>query len=297
MDRPAAPPHVAGPPKPGLFVPRNLAPAEPTMIYGLYLSASGLIANSHKQDVIANNLANSETAGFKRDVPLFQQRMTEAEQRQNAGMSHGWSDPTQEGLGGGLFICPNAPDLTQGDMEHTGSPLDVAIEGDGYFAVRSSTAAGAPGTGAAPLSLTRNGQFMVDGKGYLVLGTEQAQQVLDADKQPIHIAADGGQVSVGRDGTLTQGGKDVGRLGVFAVADRTKLTKQGGTLMSVPESAGLTKSDAALRGEFVERSNVDPTTELSELMKTQRLLEANANMIRIQDTTLQKLVNEVGKIS
>ena len=138
---------------------------------------------------------------------------------------------------------------------------------------------------------------MVDRKGFLVMGTEQGQQVLDINRQPIRMSADGGMPSVSPDGTITQGDQAVGRLGVFKVQDKSKLMKQGGTLLSYAEPGGITRSDASVRGESIERSNVDPTTELTELMKSQRLLEANANMIRYQDQTLQKLVNEVGKIS
>src|SRR6478609_8545474 len=107
------------------------------MIYGLYLSASGVISSSHKQDVIANNLANAETAGFKRDVPQFQQRLSEVEQRRASAMQSGWSDSNLANIGGGLFVMPNSPDLSQGSMESTSSPLDVAIDGEGYFAVQS----------------------------------------------------------------------------------------------------------------------------------------------------------------
>ena len=265
------------------------------MIYGLYLSASGVMSSSHKQDVIANNLANAETTGFKRDLPLFQQRLTEAQSARLGQGRSGWSDPLLEDLGGGLFISPNQVDLRQGDMEHTGAPLDVAIEGDGYFAVRASAGQAGGDPSAAPLALTRNGHFMVDREGYLVLGSDRGQKVLDVNKQPIRLSPEGGQPFVGKDGSISQGDRPVGKLGVFAVADRQKLEKLGGTLMRYADAAGIRRTDAPVHGEFAERSNVDPTTELSELMKTQRLLEANAQMIRYQDQTLGKLI-EVGKI-
>ena len=265
------------------------------MIYGLYLSASGVMSSSHKQDVIANNLANAETTGFKRDLPLFQQRLTEAESARLGQGHEGWSDPLLDSLGGGLFVAPNQVDLRQGDMEHTGAPLDVAIEGDGYFAVRASSGDAGGDPAAAPVALTRNGQFMVDRGGFLVLGSDRGQRVLDVDRQPIRLSPDGGRPFVDKDGTVSQGGQPVGRIGVFDVADRQKLQKLGGTLLRYPDAGGLRRTDAAVHGEFAERSNVDPTTELSELMKTQRLLEANAQMIRYQDQTLGKLI-EVGKI-
>ena len=112
------------------------------MIYGLYLSAAGVVSSSYRQDVIANNLANSETVGFKRDLPLFQERLTEAQQRR--GGSH--SDPLMEGLGGGLLASPTLVDNRAGDLEHTGAPLDVAIQGDGFFAVDDHGQTASPAT-------------------------------------------------------------------------------------------------------------------------------------------------------
>ena len=106
------------------------------MIYGLYLSAAGVMSSSYRQDVTANNLANAENVGFKRDLPLFQERLTEAQQRRGER----WSDPLMEGLGGGLLASPTVVDNQPGDLESTGSPLDVAIQGDGFFAVRTSFA-------------------------------------------------------------------------------------------------------------------------------------------------------------
>jgi len=263
------------------------------MIYGLYLSASGVMSSSHKQDVIANNLANAETIGFKRDQPLFQQRMTEAQAARAGHGRRGWSDPILENLGGGLLIGSRSVDTSQGALEHTSAPLDVAIRGNGYFAVQASNGSG-PG-GASALALTRNGQFMVNGEGYIVLGTDAGQQVLSVDRQPIRAAPSGGPLNVSNDGSITQDGQAIGQIGVFEVGDPGKLKNLGGTLLNPAEAGALRRSDSTLQPEFLERSNVDPTTELTELMKTQRLLEANAQMIRYQDQTLGKLI-EVGKI-
>jgi flagellar basal body rod protein FlgG len=83
------------------------------MLYGLYLSATGVVTSSYKQDVVANNLANSESVGFKRDVPSFQERLTEAAARRQPGASN----PLLEKLGGGLFASPTAVDPRQGELE------------------------------------------------------------------------------------------------------------------------------------------------------------------------------------
>jgi len=254
------------------------------MLYGLYLSAAGVIANSYRQDVIANNLANAETVGFKKDITTFKERMTAAmEQRQKTG----WSDPLSEGLGGGIFAMPTLVDHSAGEFEATGNNMDAAIEGDGYFAVNEN----------GQQRLTRNGQFMLDKDGNVILSSANDAKVLDPSGQPIKLEqGTAGSTSISKDGYLYQNEKIVGQIGVFSVEDPTQLQKQGGTLMSYPDQAGVKPMAGTLRSEFVEHANVDPATELSALMDTQRQLEANANMIRYQDQTLQRLVNDVGKV-
>ena len=258
------------------------------MIYGLYLSATGVLTNSYRQDVIANNLANGETVGFKKDLALFDQRLTEAQQRRlTASGPLNPTHPLLERIGGGLLAHPTSVDTSQGELEPTGSPLDAAIEGRGYFAVED---------GRGRTRLTRNGQFAVDSSGRLILSNANGEKVLDAERRPIQLAPGGG-VWVGKDGTVCQHGQPVARLGLFDVADRSRLSKQGGTLLSFGDQELLpAAASTALHNESIERANVDPATELSALMDTQRQLEANANMIRYQDQTLAKLVNEVGKI-
>ena len=255
------------------------------MLYGLYLSATGVMTNSYRQDVIANNLANSETVGFKKDLAMFRDRLTAAqEMRQRSG----WTDPLMENIGGGTLANPTAVDISQGELEHTGNGLDLAIDGQGYFAVDDH----------GQQRLTRNGQFEINRDGTLILSNGQQQRVLDPAGRPIVIDARLRDVtSISQDGVITQSGAPVGRIGVFDVPDPVQLKKEGGTLLSYSDMKQLRPSASLLRSDFVERANVDPATELTALMDTQRQLEANANMIRYQDTTLGELVNTVGKIS
>lgn len=253
------------------------------MITGLYLSAAGVMTSSYKQDVIANNLANSETTGFKRDLALFRERRTEARER---GLGPSSSNQLLEGLTGGMLAVPTMVDQSQGDIETTGRNFDVAIEGRGYFMVES------PG-GAR--HLTRNGSLMTNNKGEVILADGSGSRVLDPQGKP--ISADANRCLIGKDGTITRAGKPVARLGVFDVPHPDLLTKRGGTLLDYPDMAQARPADGVVRSTFLERSNVDPATELSELMSTQRELEANANMIRYQDQTLGRLVNDVAKVN
>jgi flagellar basal body rod protein FlgG len=249
------------------------------MNYGLYLSAMGVLANSQRQDVIANNLANSETIGFKKDLALFKEQRTAAQLTGHRRDSNDLLEP----LGGGLVPSGTTLDLSQGPIESTANPLDVAIMGDGYFAVRHGDRT----------MLTRAGRFQVDRNGNLT--TEAGHAVLSDNMKTIGIAP--GTVDIGKDGTITQKGLTVGKLGVFSVPDPKLLMKRGANLMSYPDlERNLKLSSAQLKNEALEQANCEPTTELAALMDTTRQLEANANMIRYQDQMLSRLVNDVAKI-
>jgi flagellar basal-body rod protein FlgF len=254
------------------------------MIYGLYLSATGVLTSSHRQDVIANNLANAQTVGFKRNLALMQQRRTEAQ----SGGGFEKSDPMLESMGGGLLLAPTSVDRSEGALEMTNSNLDVAIYGPGFFTVQDGN----------ETRLTRNGQFMTDRNGTLILSDGSGHQVLDADGKQIQLKdVPAAQVSIDKDGTISANGEIVDRLGLVDVPDEAQLTQRGGTLMSYPNMGQLTPATGTLQSGFVEQSNVDPTTELTQLIDAQRQLEANANMIHMQDQTLAEAVTDVGKIS
>jgi flagellar basal-body rod protein FlgF len=254
------------------------------MIYGLYQSAAGVLTNSYRQDVIANNLANAETVGFKKDLATFQQRRTEAQER---GTDRS-TNALLENLGGGVFASPSSVDTSQGELETSSNNLDLAIEGKGYFAVRDH----------GQTRLTRDGRFMSDRDGHLAMANSAGQLVLNDKGEPISLMRGVGpaDTAVGRNGEITQNGVYLGRIGMYDVSDPMKLQKLGGNLLS-PDATDLQPATGMIHGNAVERSNVEPATELVALMDAQRQLEANANMIRIQDSMLQHAVNEVGKLS
>ncbi len=235
--------------------------------------------------MIANNLANAETVGFKRDSAMFQQRLTAAQEMGRPDKT----DPMEDNIGGGFFISPTQTDLTQGDLESTGNNLDAAIVGKGFFGVLNQ----------GKTQLTRVGQFMLDKDGMLITANGEHQQVLDSDGQPIKLPGLlASKLIIGKDGQITHDGKAVARLGVFAIPDTSQLTKQGSSHFDYPTAKLAQSSDAdyELRNEVVERANVDPANELTQLMECQRTLEANANMIRYQDHGIgHGVVNDVEK--
>ncbi len=142
------------------------------MNYGLYVSAAGALSNLHRQDVITNNLVNVETIGFKPDMVVFRQRLP---QRVSSGAP---IEPQLllERLGGSPTLNPTHLDLTQGSLIDTGDDLDLAINGEGFFVVKSAD---------GQMRLTRDGRFTMDARGTLVTAGG-GLQVLDAKTRLVH---------------------------------------------------------------------------------------------------------------
>jgi flagellar basal-body rod protein FlgG len=263
------------------ILPKGLA-----MNYGLYLSATGVVAHSYRQDVIANNLANVETIGFKRHTSHFRERLAQAlEHRAPRGAM---PDPRYDMIGGGLLVDPTRLDISQGELEQTGHNLDVAVMGRGFLAVRGPD---------DQMHLTRDGRMMIDRQGRLIRAGTSGQPILDPQGNPIRIDPSlAPELRVAEDGTISHDGVIVGRIGLFDIPDARQLVKVGDNLFLPMDRQQVRTAPATVQSGFLERSNVDPAKELVALMDAQRQLEANANMIRYQDQTLGRLVNEVGKI-
>jgi len=252
------------------------------MIYGMYLSATGLITASHQQDVIANNLANAETGGFKRQLEIQSQRQVESKVAQSLGQAN----PLLDNIGGGQMTGPTFTDFTAGDMEDTANNFDTAITGQGFFAVKDGD----------QTRLTRNGSLMINRQGNLI--TTAGQEVLDTKQQPIQLGGYAqSQLRIESDGSIKNHGDTVAQIGLFQPNDPQSLKPIGRNMYAMAKDTKLSPANTQLQHNMVEKANVDPTTELTRLMESQRLLETNANMIRIQDQSLSHAVNDIGKIS
>lgn len=251
------------------------------MNYGLYLSATGIVTNTHRQDVIANNLANSQTSGFRRQLAIVMPRPPESQE--SGGRRLG--DPKLDMIGGGQLMAPSAFDFGQGNLETTGGQLDIAADGEGFFGVQTRNG----------FHLTRNGQLTIDNEGFLALvGTDRAR-VTDRLQNPINLRGlEQADLQIQPDGTITYRNEVAGTVGMFAMRDTSQLRPVGDTLLK--PFGDVQRIATNLIPATVERSNVDPAVELVRLLDAQRQLEANANMLRYQDQTLGRLVNDVGRI-
>lgn len=253
------------------------------MNYGLWLSATGVVTNSHQVDVIANNLANVDTAGFKRQMATFRERLPEGKENPSRV-----GDRYLDRIGGGQWLSPSAFDMQAGQLEQTNRPLDLAINGDGYFMVRDSNGND---------RLTRNGNFIADREGNVVLESDRKLMLLNEKREPITLTGiPSSNVKVSEDGTIRHQGQVLNKVGMFNIADPRLLRPEGNTLLKAPASVAIEDYHGQMESGFLEKSNVDPAVELTRLMEAQRMLEANANMIRYQDQSLGRLVSDVGRV-
>jgi flagellar basal-body rod protein FlgG len=259
-------------------------------ISALQSAATGMNAMETQLDVIANNLANSSTTGFKSSRVNFEDLFYE--QRRQPGALNSLGERTSAGLfvGLGTRVSNTQLDLRMGSMENTGRPLDVAIQGEGMFKVK--TFAGI-GNGEA---YTRAGNFFPNRDGNLVIGTSDGP-LLDppinlpngTDQSSITILGDGRVVAM-VNGVQT----DVGQIQLYKFQNPYGLAAQGGNLYVETEASGAATQGmpgdqgfGTLAQNFLEGSNVDPVKELVAMIRTQRSFELNSEAIKAADQNLQ----------
>jgi len=262
------------------------------MLRAFSTAATGMIAQQQIVDVIANNLANINTVGFKRSQLDFQDLMYVKEKDAGQITSGGAAAPVGIEIGSGVRSAGTVKIYTQGEQENTGRSLDLSIQGDGFFQVT-----GSDGT----TQYTRNGQFLVNGEGNVVTSTGAILDppiTIPADVRSISVAVDG-TVSVfsGSDNTATE----VGQIQLARFANPAGLSSLGGNLLAQTDASGTASTGTpgedgfgAIESGFLERSNVQMVTELVNLIKAQRAYEINSRAIKAGDdmlTTANRLVS------
>jgi len=263
-------------------------------IMALNSAATGLRALSTRIDVVANNLANAETTAFKRSRVNFEDLMYV--QLKPPGVTNAAGDLTPAGIyvGLGTRISNTQVDTEQGSLENTGRPLDVAIEGNGFFKVKILDSIG-DGFG-----YTRNGNFFVNNEGDLVLGMGDGYKLVP----PVQIPQGTTDVSISESGAIEVkvAGQDkttrVGQLEISQFINPQGLRLLGGSIYVKTDASGepITGNPGengagiTLQG-YLEGSNVDPVKELVTLIKTQRAFELNSQSIQTADQALQTIGN------
>ena len=252
------------------------------MDYGIYQAAAGLQVNQYRQAVLANNLANVDTVGFKHDLTIVRERQAASEEDLTDVSG---TDPRLSRMTGGSFVAPTHTTFEQGMIKQTDSRLDVAVEGDGFFTVRDGDA----------VRYTRDGRFTLNANGELVTVAGH-HRVLDEQGEPIVVTEDAaGSVGIMASGEVRAGDVTFGRLGMVDFEDRSGLCKVGGNLF---KAAGVTPAPHAadLRPGAIEASTVDPTQTMVAMIEVSRAYELNATLIGLADSTLGRAVNDIARL-
>ncbi len=257
------------------------------MIRSLWIAKTGLDAQQTQLDVIANNLANVSTNGFKRARAVFEDLLYQTIRQPGAQSSQQTQVPSGLQIGTGVHPVATVKIFTQGNMQQTGNPLDVAIQGSGFFQVLQPD-----GTNG----YTRDGSFQVDSQGALV--TSSGYHI-----QPqITIPAGALSVTIGQDGTVsallagTVKPTQVGSLQLANFVNPTGLQSAGENLYLETASSGSASANTPgtnglgkLSAGNVETSNVNVVEEMVAMIQTQRAYEINSKAISTSDQMLQKL--------
>ena len=263
---------------------------------GIYSALSGAMAQNQRLDTIANNLANTSTTAFKKDKQTFHEFVTANEKppdvitvpRITAAVESFYD--MQGGDRAYVDARGTYSDHSQGALKNTGGPLDLAIEGKGFFEVLT------PGG----VRYTRAGNFKIDGDGRIV--NSEGLPVLregagDPNQRVIQVT--GRNLTVSFSGEIYDGADQLGRLSVVEVRNKDALQKQGSSLYAPKPNFELQTAPSQefkLHQGFVELSNVNVVEEMTDMIQATRAFEATQNAIKAFDQMDDKLVNVVPKL-
>lgn len=249
------------------------------MYKGFYNLASGVLTHQRNLDVIANNMVNVSTPGFKQD------RYTATTFDEVMYSRVGNKDSIGTEIGGQSYIRATSDvetDFTQGTLEPTGLPLDFAISGEGFFAVENEN---------GEVFYTRNGNFSLDDEGYLCL--PGYGRVHGTNGEPVLLQTD--QITADSQGVLTYlGGGTLGQLGVYTFDDNANLQRDELGFFT-GDGARLSEATNILNG-YVERSNTDVVKQMTDMIAYQRSLQSATQVMKMYDGLMNKATNEIGRM-
>jgi len=235
------------------------------------IAASRLIAQQHAMDVTANNLANANTPGFKREQMQFGDWLSK---QTGADVPRG---------GRVLAYTQDLStwrDLQQGALSHTGNTYDLALTGDGYFTVNTPRG----------VRLTRDGRFGATPDG--TLADSNGNAVLDSNSQPIRIPPSTTHLAIAGDGTLSGDAGPLGKLGVVKPNDPAKLLTEGGTLLNAPTGTAPVAAPGVVQGAL-EESNVQPVMELTRMMNDSKEFQFVSQYVQAESDRQQGAIDKL----
>lgn len=257
------------------------------MVKGLYAAYSGMVNEQNRMDVLTNNLANADTTGFKKEGATSQAfDDVLAYKIKDASVGGKLVKPIGT-LNLGVKVGENYTDYSQGAFRVTENPYDVAISGNGFFAVEFTNKAGKTDT-----KYTRDGSFTLNKEGYLV--TKDGDYVLGAGGRikldPLKEAV------IDEKGNISQNGVRVATIRLVDFEDYNYLEHYGENYFQPVEGYKTKTADGIMRAGYLEAANVQVVSEMVEMISTSRQYESNQKLISTIDSTLEIAMNRLGKV-
>ena len=267
------------------------------MVKGLYTAYTGMVQEQRRLDVLANNLANSTTVGYKKEGATSKSfrdelalRIKDSERRGVRGIGN---------IKMGVKVGETYTDYSDGATQVTDKNADLAIAGDGFFAIEFTDK-----NQNTSVKYTRNGEFNVDNEGYLV--TVDGDHVLDQQAALASATGEAGYIRVdpmrdffvGRDGTVYQDNDPTGQtIGLVDIDNRDYLYKYGENLYDLEDGGQVIDGTGTIEQGYLEMSNVNIAYEMVNMIAIQRAYDAGQKMIQTEDSTLEMAVSQVGQVS
>ncbi len=236
-----------------------------TSAYSALSRQSGLM---NEMQVVANNIANSATTGFRSEGLIFSEYVKSA--------------PGQESLSMGRGNIRNTS-LEQGNLNQTNGPFDMAIEGEGFFMLETP----------AGNRLTRAGHFSPNAEGELV--NADGNRVLDNGQAPVFIPAGVESVSIGSDGTYSADGRQLGQIGVFKPTEGAQIVREDGVMFRVEDGDIEPAETAQVLQGFLEGSNVNAIHQMSRMIEIQRAYEMGQSFLTSEDERIRSAIENLTK--
>ena len=253
------------------------------MLRSIYLSATNMMLQRSKVDVIANNLANSDTTGYKSDK-LVSRSFSDMLVRQVDDPALANRSNVLGTLNTGVHADELITSFSQGAFESTGSNTDLAINGENAFFVVSTPAGD---------RYTRDGSFHLNSNGYLV--TSSGDMVMGESGGGIQLK--NSEFSVDSQGNIAADGKNVAKLRLAGFSDTSLLRKAGDNLFyNYGGAAATAATDFSVKQGYLDTSNVETASQIIDLLGASRSFETSQRIVKMLDESLGKAVNEVGRV-
>jgi len=236
---------------------------------GFYAACAALIARSQALDIVANNLANTSTPGYRAEHNIFRSLLASSSGHLASNLNVAIND-----FG---ILAGNQLDLTQGNMDHTGNDLDFAVQGPGFFTIQTTHGQ----------FFTRNGNFQVSPQGQLI--TAEGDPVM-GEEGIIRIV--GGPINVSPDGTISVNGAIAGQMKLVEFPAGTALESEGKTYYSAPKNTAVDATKSTVAQGMLESSNVNPVSSAVELVSVQRYAEMMQRALKMFDSEINRIATD-----